>query len=170
VNSLVGNPTISVGTIFGGMKTNVVPDLCKITVDRRLLPREDAEQAKQEIDLMLQKLAKEDPDLEYELDIKLCREGAEIGSNEKIVKLSVEACREVLRRDIEAGGFTATADMAFLVNEGKIPSILLGPGKLSNAHIVDEYLDISELEDATKIYAVLAAKSIFSLSDLAVAV
>src|SRR5262249_24937033 len=37
----LGPPTLSVGRIEGGTSVNTVPDLCRVEVDRRLLPRED---------------------------------------------------------------------------------------------------------------------------------
>jgi len=40
-HALVGRPTLSVGTIQGGVSVNTVPDLCTIEIDRRLLPDED---------------------------------------------------------------------------------------------------------------------------------
>ena len=35
---VLGHSTISVGTITGGSKTNIVPDLCEATVDIRTVP------------------------------------------------------------------------------------------------------------------------------------
>lgn len=37
---LLGKPTINVGTICGGEKTNMVPDLCEATIDVRMLPKQ----------------------------------------------------------------------------------------------------------------------------------
>ena len=35
---VLGAPTISIGTIRGGSKTNIVPDACEATVDFRVIP------------------------------------------------------------------------------------------------------------------------------------
>ena len=35
---LLGKPTLSIGTIQGGTKINIVPDRCEIEVDRRIFP------------------------------------------------------------------------------------------------------------------------------------
>ena len=35
---LLGAPTISIGTIRGGSKTNIIPDLCEASVDMRFVP------------------------------------------------------------------------------------------------------------------------------------
>src|SRR5262245_56807138 len=39
-DELLGPPTLSVGRIEGGTSANTVPDLCRVTIDRRLLPGE----------------------------------------------------------------------------------------------------------------------------------
>ena len=39
---LLGPPTLSVGRIEGGTSVNTVPDRCRIEIDRRLIPGEDA--------------------------------------------------------------------------------------------------------------------------------
>ena len=41
---LCGRPTLSVGTIHGGISVNTVPDHCTIEIDRRLLPDDDPTQ------------------------------------------------------------------------------------------------------------------------------
>ncbi|WP_153945144.1 peptidase dimerization domain-containing protein, partial [Acinetobacter baumannii] len=35
---LLGTPTMNIGTIQGGVKTNVVPDACTMTLDIRTVP------------------------------------------------------------------------------------------------------------------------------------
>jgi len=44
-HSMTPPPSINVGTIKGGVKTNVVPDMCEVNIDRRLLPEETPEYA-----------------------------------------------------------------------------------------------------------------------------
>jgi len=39
-HSLLGKPTVNVGTIRGGTQPNIVPDLCEISIDRRTIPGE----------------------------------------------------------------------------------------------------------------------------------
>ena len=44
---LLGPPTLSVGRIEGGTSVNTVPDRCRVEIDRRLIPGEEAETAPQ---------------------------------------------------------------------------------------------------------------------------
>jgi len=50
----------------------------------------------------------------------------------------------------------ATTDMRVLVNQAKIPTVIMGPGNLAQAHVADEFVEIRQLVDAAKIYAHLA--------------
>src|SRR5690606_23454751 len=46
---LLGRPTLSVGTIHGGLTVNTVPDRCTIQIDRRVLPDESPAAAYDEV-------------------------------------------------------------------------------------------------------------------------
>jgi acetylornithine deacetylase/succinyl-diaminopimelate desuccinylase-like protein len=50
-------------------------------------------------------------------------------------------------------GMTYTTDARFVRNQGHIPAIVLGPGSIAQAHGIDEWVEISQLVDATAIYA-----------------
>lgn len=39
-----------------------------------------------------------------------------------------------------------------LIKEGGIPTVLLGPGSIQQAHTVDEYIEVAELERAVDVY------------------
>ena len=46
---MCGRPTLSVGTITGGVSVNTVPDSCTIEIDRRIVPGEDPIAARQHV-------------------------------------------------------------------------------------------------------------------------
>ncbi len=50
---LLGTATVNVGTISGGAQPNIVPDCCKISIDRRTLPGETDARVKSEIAALL---------------------------------------------------------------------------------------------------------------------
>ncbi len=63
---LCGRPTLSVGTIAGGLSVNTVPDLCTIEIDRRLIPGEKTEAAyRQVLDFVASEIGN-DPAIEHE--------------------------------------------------------------------------------------------------------
>ncbi len=59
--------TLNIGKIQGGIQWNIVPDRCKVEMDRRLLPGETREAAMQEIRDALDEFARRVEPLNYEL-------------------------------------------------------------------------------------------------------
>lgn len=155
-NSLVGNPTVSIGRIEGGVKVNVVPGVCRIEVDRRLVPGESPEKAKEEIESILRALQNSDSGFKVEMRTVMHREAAEVAESEKVVEICRKAVKTATGKEARIGGFTATADMSILVNKGKIPTVILGPGSLEQAHVANEFVEVSQLVDAAKIYTQVA--------------
>jgi acetylornithine deacetylase/succinyl-diaminopimelate desuccinylase-like protein len=45
----VMEPRLNINMVHGGLKANIVPDECIITVDRRLIPEEDVAEAEREL-------------------------------------------------------------------------------------------------------------------------
>jgi len=155
---LVGKASISVGRIEGGTARNVVPESCEIWVERRVLPNEDFDNVKLDLQEVFKRLQDEDRDLRLEWNITLEVDAAETPSNSLIVKKATEAVSEVTGKPREVRGFTATSDMRFLVNQAKIPTIILGPGGLEQAHVTDEFIEVRQLIDSTRIYCNIAQK------------
>lgn len=153
---LVGNPSVNVGTIEGGTTVNIVPNTCTITIDRRLIPGEDPAVAKREIDEILETLKEEDPELQYRTEVLRQYSPSETPAKERIVTSARKAATKVLGQDPGISGFGAGCDMRALVHEGKIPTVILGPGSLEQAHKVDEFIKIRQVLQAAKIYALVA--------------
>jgi succinyl-diaminopimelate desuccinylase len=55
-HSVLGHPTLNIGTIEGGVKTNVVPDQCKMTVDIRTVPGQSNEQIIKDLENMIRSI------------------------------------------------------------------------------------------------------------------
>ncbi len=156
-DDLVGNPTITVGLIEGGTKPNIVPDVCRIVVDRRLLPAEDPKRVLE--DLKARILASIMPEFDAAFKILIAREGAQISIDEEIVKIASKSIKEALKISPEIGGLGATTDMSFFVRAG-IPTIIYGPGSIRQAHVANEFIDVHELTSAAKVYATIAANAL----------
>jgi succinyl-diaminopimelate desuccinylase len=60
-------PRLNINMVHGGLKANIVPDECVITVDRRLIPEENLEEADQEIRELLAQFK----DVEWEISYGL---------------------------------------------------------------------------------------------------
>jgi acetylornithine deacetylase/succinyl-diaminopimelate desuccinylase-like protein len=144
--------TISVGTIRGGEKDNIIPARCEVSVDRRLIPGEEPGEAETELIQLLEAMKKKDKDFEYKLERYVLLQASEIEPDEEVVSIFERSVKKVTGRKARIEGFSATCEMVHLVKMG-IPTIIFGAGSLSQAHKVDEYVNVEEIIAAAKIYA-----------------
>lgn len=155
-HNLLGSPSISIGTIVGGTATNVVPEKCTITVDRRYMPWESGETAKKELEQIIEKLKKEDPTIKVEIKKVVDAEALKTSEEEPFVKCLKEAGKMVMKRNIRSLGFPYATDSWILANKLGIPTVIFGPGNIEQAHRPNEFIEIDELINATKIYTLTA--------------
>jgi len=77
---------------------------------------------------------------------------ASTDSKELIVAAAEQAASSVLGRPIQAAGFPATCDMTYLVNDGAIPTVILGPGDIGMAHRANEHIAVDQMALAVDVY------------------
>ena len=151
---LVGHPTLTVGTIDGGMLTPMVPGRCRITIDRRVLPNEIADEAVQQVREAVDRVRHRRPDVRADVRMEAFAPPMEIDVKSPLVTVLRETTAQILGRDPGVHGWAATCDANLLVNEGKTPTLVFGPGSIAEqAHKPDESVSIDELMTAAKIYA-----------------
>ena len=152
-NDLVGHPTINVGLIEGGTKQNMIADSCKVSIDRRVLPGEDPDKILDELRVRFNKLRSTDSRLEFDIKKDTIREAVEVSESEQIVQELKKALNKVFNKDTIVSGMKATTDMSILVNQGKIPSVIYGPGFIKQAHTIDEFIEVERLIKSSEVYA-----------------
>ena len=151
------NPVINIGGVIrGGVKANVVPELCVFTVDRRLIPEENVEEAEAEIVGLIEEMGREDPQLQAEVKRILHVEAAFTPENEKICRVLVEAAGKVTGVKPQISGLPVFTDMHFFSQH--MPSAIYGPGVLEKVHAADEYVPVEELVASAKVYALTILK------------
>ena len=126
---LLGKPTLNIGTIWGGTKINVVPERCEIAVDRRLLPGEKKEELLETMSCLLDSIQSHDSSFRYKIEETDFTDPTEIDPQEEIVRVSSEAIQEVRGERPEIRGFSGFTDGRFYIQQGKIPTVILGPGE-----------------------------------------
>lgn len=151
--------------ISGGIKDNVIPDYCELQMDRRRIPGEASDQFDRELREWIESMKTGDPSFHSEIEILgTDKEPAVISPEEPIVRTVVEAIYEVTGQKETPQGFVASTDMTFLLHQGKIPTVILGPGHLAQTHLSDEFVDIDQLELAVLVYAQLITRLLSSQS------
>ena len=134
---LLGHATVNVGTIAGGVQTNIVPARCAITIDRRTLPGESDTGIGREIRRLLRRnglkaalaSTKAAPcrPLETRTDLPLVRQ--------------LMRCTGQTRPE----GVDYFCDAAVLA-AGGTPGVVFGPGDIAQAHTDDEWISVAALE------------------------
>jgi acetylornithine deacetylase len=150
---LCGRPSLSVGTIHGGLSVNTVPDRCTIEIDRRLLPGEEPQTA---YEAVIRYLA-DDPaiasSLVHEPPFMQAR-GLPDGANRPVAERLLAAVEPSIgqRKTI---GVPYGTDAATYQSMG-IPSVVFGPGSIDQAHTADEWVSVDQLQAAVEAYYAFA--------------
>ena len=148
---LVGAATCSIGLINGGVQVNFVPERCEIQIDRRMIPGEKADEVLKHYQGLMDALCAEHPDLNVEmLPPRLTDEAMETPIDADVVTAASRAL-ETLNMNPEPAGVPFGCDCTKLSRAG-VPSIIYGPGSIDRAHGAVEYVEIDQVEAATKFY------------------
>ena len=139
---LVGAATLSVGRIRGGRATNVVADTCTVSVDRRLIPGETVDGALAELDRFVAGRAR--------LEVENAGEPFETPEDAPLVRAARAAVEAVTGSTAACGGLVGGSDARVYANGAGIPTILVGPGSMDQAHVADEWVAVEEVYTAVR--------------------
>ena len=154
---LLGDFTMNIATIEGGVKTNVVPDSCRVTIDTRTVIGQDHQQILDTVRQLIDRLCAEDPTLHIEVRSINERIPLDIPFDDPYVQTFVR------QRDLVTGD-TSVPTAATFATDGSVfvpayeaPMVICGPGLPEKAHQPNEYVEISRLVESARIYPPLAA-------------
>jgi acetylornithine deacetylase len=152
---LCGRPTLSVGTIHGGISVNTVPDRCTIEIDRRLSPGEDPKTAWQHVvdfvakETALGKLIQHEPPF-------MQSRGLGDANNAALADRLTTAVQAVTGKPCRKIGVAFGTDAACFATAG-VPCVVFGPGSIEQAHTAEEWVPLNEVQQAADVlYRVLA--------------
>ena len=143
-HSLMGNPSLNLGTINGGLNINSVPDNAEITLDIRSVPTSTHE----EIISSLKKLLGNEVEFETLLDVgSVCSEPSNVW-----IQNTLDIVRPYLgfRPDVKTATYFTDAS-ALKIAYDNPPIIILGPGESAMAHKTDEYCLIDKIPESSSI-------------------
>jgi acetylornithine deacetylase/succinyl-diaminopimelate desuccinylase family protein len=156
---LLGSASWSVGTIEGGSATAIVPDTCRVTMDRRLLPGETGAQARAQVERALQELELERDGLSATATLVMEMPGFELDSEHPLAQAVRAATVDSGGADRPPAGWTAACDGGFIAADAKIPTLVLGPGSVVNeAHQADESVELAEVDLAARTFALTISR------------
>ena len=137
---VLGHATVNVGVMAGGTQPNIVPDVCRASVDRRLLPGENLETVTKELTALFRR---------RKLRVQIKNQKSAPG-----LPMETDARLPLVREFLHAVGQRKTVgvdyycDASVLAKAG-IPSVVFGPGDVAQAHTADEWLARASLGAAT---------------------
>ena len=154
------HPFVYLDHVTAGGATGFTPVKSSIIVRVHLLPRQTKEDGLKAIQNSLDKLKKEDPELDIEVKELAWRVGDEVGDWEKTQELLgviQNVAVELRGKKMTPVCMTAPA-MAHYVIKAGIPTIVWGPGRglSSDAHRSNEWVGIEDIIEVTKAYCLIA--------------
>jgi succinyl-diaminopimelate desuccinylase len=153
---LLDKPTMSVGTIVGGNKTNVVPDRCTATIDMRTLPGMRHEDIVQEIRQTLDGLREAIPNFAYELRVIADRAPVASDPHAPIVETALSILAAHGQRVIPRATPGYATDASVFQPASGAPFLIFGPGNPQVIHQPDEYVDIDTYLKSIGLFCELA--------------
>lgn len=147
-----GPPTLSLGTIHGGSGVNLVPDLVVLEVERRVLPGESPGAARDEV---IERIAAATGEAIVEYDEPFLESGGMSAAHPAAAALAdwltaAAASHGATPRRLAARYGTNASVYA----AAGVPCVVFGPGSIAQAHTVDEWIEVAQVEAAV---ATLAA-------------
>ncbi|MFC4597096.1 M20 family metallopeptidase [Cohnella hongkongensis] len=144
---LVGPPTHCISEIAGGDAPNTIPDMCRITIDRRTVPGEEPLAVWAELRERLDRLRRASPGLALTVGSPFIVDYAmEAPLRAPIVRRLSQSTAKFAadRRNLGAAYGT---DASKLARVG-VPTVVFGPGSIAQAHKPDEWVPLREVAAA----------------------
>jgi len=145
-HKVLGNPTLNVGAISGGLNINSVPDRAVISIDIRTIPGQNHAKIREQLSSYLGN--------EVALGTLLDAQSVWTRPDDPWIADAFRIVREIAGFGDEIAAAPYFTDASVLTPAvGSPPTAIIGPGELALAHQTDEYCLVSRIEQATEIYS-----------------
>ena len=156
----LGKFTSSLNTISGGIKTNIIPDHCEITLDIRTLPSQSHDEIIGSVENVIRKINDKNDRYRYELETVINKPGIETDPEQSLAAEIIELVHQQLTES-RLIGLNYYTDGAVLIPALNVPFIIFGPGDPGQAHCPNETIDVAKLVCSCEIYAEILKKQAF---------
>ncbi|MEN3183396.1 MAG: M20 family metallopeptidase [Atribacterota bacterium] len=155
----LGAPALSVGKISGGVAPNVVPETCTLEVDVRTLPSFSLGEMEHLLQETVEEIrAKEGVSFEYTITQCIPHlPPAKVPRDTELVDLLSRSISDIPGEVPLFSPFPASCEASFLVEAG-IPTLIFGPGRIEEAHSANEFVPVTQVVTAGRVYALLALR------------
>ncbi len=152
-------PTVLQAPVQGVPQSNVIPSTAHATLDVRLTPGPDAAAVAKEIDEACRRAMDACPGTRVEWQpVNGFRLATRVERSEPLARAMAWAVRTATGKPARYGGVPGSTDGTILRMSLGIPIVTCGPGNRLIPHQADEYVEVTELVDAARIYVASAAR------------
>jgi acetylornithine deacetylase len=137
-HELVGPGSVHASLIDGGQELSSYPARCVLSLERRTVPGETAEDVRRECEALVEGIDG------GEVRLGLVREPFSVDPDADVVQSVARSAAALRGRPAELYGETYWMDAAFIQAAG-IPTVVFGPGG-EGAHAVEEWVDLASVE------------------------
>jgi len=146
---LLGSGSLHASLISGGQELSSYPERCVLSVERRTIPGETAQDVESQVRQILDQAAASDAAFKASLRTTLLREAFEVSRDEPIVQAVYRHAVAILGQEPGIIGATPWMDSAILSAAG-IPTVIFGPGG-EGAHAVVEWVDLEQVQRCVEV-------------------
>ena len=144
-DSDLGHTIATATMVKGGTKSNVIPGACELTVDARWIPMHGTAFVEKGLNSIVASLKEDDPKFDARVELEYDTYSLRLPSDHPVVRLAESLTGS--KSEMAPYGTEAA-----LYTKHGIPSLVLGPGSLKQAHVVDEFVELSEAKKALSVY------------------
>jgi len=131
--------------IKGGSGLGIVPDLCDITLNLRLLPQHAKKEVVNEwLSKIIQKISSTDPSFRAEIT-NSNSEALDVPEDSEVVQLLMDILKT------KPTGVPYYTEAVSYTKAG-IPTVICGPGDIEQAHAANEFITLEQLDKGTKLF------------------
>lgn len=173
-------PTVIQAPAAGAPQLNVMPREARVLVDIRTIPRQSHQKIITDLKALVQHVTQRvrqnyrqydelldlqrDYDLDVQVDILTDRPCTLTDPAEPIVEAADWATRSLTGKTPVYAGVPGATDGTFLWSEKNIPIVTMGAGDRQVPHQIDEWVDLDQLIETAKIYALTALHYLYQPS------
>jgi succinyl-diaminopimelate desuccinylase len=173
-------PTVIQAPAAGAAQLNVMPGEARVLVDIRTIPRQSHQKVITDLKALAQNVTQRvrgnyrqyddlldlqrSHDLAVQVDILTERPCTLTDPAEPIVKAANWATRSITAKTPVYAGVPGATDGTFLWSEKNIPIVTMGAGDRQVPHQIDEWIDLDQLIETSKVYALTALHYLYQSS------
>lgn len=155
-HALLGDETMNVCSIRGvADRYGDIPPVCHVGLEIRVVPPDGTSRMRAEIDRVIRDLSARDPQFRVgEFTVFSDRQPVEFPETTPLV-VAIREAAQAIGVDARYAGILGTGELQAFVGRG-IPGVTYGPGHIARVHKPNEFLEVDQLLDQVRIYALTA--------------